>query len=99
MTYGTNVFDRSIRHQQSVLNIEVQSVLGRAIEFLPHAGDVFRMNPLDDRVHRGLKTRRIPVEDSKSLVRPYDFSTGYPPAETAGVTEFLGFRQIRFPAL
>src|ERR1041384_4095335 len=68
------------------------------IDCLLNEGNVFRMNSLEYQINRRLAGWFIIFKDPKSFFRPKAFSARYTPAETAGLTEFLGFRQVRFLA-
>ena len=80
-----------------MLKIEIIPV-GRVIDCLLNEGNVFRMNSLEYQVDRRLAGRSIIFKDPKSFFRPKDFFARYTPAETAGLTESLGLRQVRFLA-
>ena len=49
MRGGMDMFDRAVRHQQSISMLEVLPVAGRAVDGLFHARTIFWMNALKDR--------------------------------------------------
>src|SRR6516162_7712474 len=56
------------------------------------------MSALHNHVNRD-RNLGFKFEDPKSLVGPINRSTGNIPPETAGVADFLGFCQVRLPAM
>ena len=91
--HDKKMLHRTIGHQQSVLAIIVPSIAGRAFDELLNAFGIFRMNALRDELQCRLD-RAVEPEDPERFLRPEDLSAGDVPAETAGVAEPLGFRQI-----
>src|SRR6267378_6221838 len=89
------VLDRTIRHQQPMLKIQIRPSLGRAVECLLHELSVVGMNSLHYQLRCRLK-RLIILKDLVGFLRPEDFSTRNVPAETACVAQFLRFRQVSF---
>src|SRR6266403_4824938 len=89
------VLDRTVRHQQPMLKIQIRPSLGRAVECLLHELSVVGMNSLHYQLRCRLK-RSIILKDLVGFLRPEDFSTRNVPAETACVTQFLRFRQVSF---
>jgi hypothetical protein len=47
-SHGMDIFHRAIRHQQSVLMVEVLPFTGRVIDGLLHGSAIFRMHALDN---------------------------------------------------
>ena len=47
-----DMFDRAIRHQQSMFKIKILPILRRALDCLFHESRVFRMNALENDVPR-----------------------------------------------
>src|SRR5258708_36024765 len=85
-----NILGRAVGHQQSILVIEIPSVVGCPVDGLLRAGAILGMNALNDRIERD---RRCLVVDkySKSLLRPDNFPGDDTPAEAAGVSQSLCF--------
>ncbi len=91
------VFDRTVRHVQTMLNIKIGLFVGRVVESLLHAISVVRMNSLKYQLQRWLN-RSILLKDIVAFFRPVDFSAENTPTETAGVANVLPFSQERFAA-
>jgi hypothetical protein len=79
-----NVFDRAIRHQQSIFIIEVRPVDGCAVYRLLHESTIFRMNALKNHVE-GDEPLFVVSKNSEALLRPEDSAAGDVPAEAAGL--------------
>jgi hypothetical protein len=90
------VFDSFVRHHQAIFDIEIASVLGCAIDHLAHKSLIFRMYPLQYEFYRRLRSRVV-FKNPQRFLGPENFPCRHDPAETAGVTQALGFCQI-FPA-
>src|SRR5882762_9842752 len=86
MSHNVDMFDGTIRHQQSVFKIKVLSILGRALDYLFHKGCVFRMEPLESKFHGRFRSSVV-LEDSKGFLRPDDLAVGRFPAEASCMTE------------
>src|SRR5882762_3577246 len=85
MSHNVDIFDGTIRHQQTMFKIKILPTLRRAPDGLSHEGCVFRMNPLDDLFHARFH-RSVVLEDSKGFFGPDDLAGGNLPAKTARVT-------------
>jgi hypothetical protein len=92
MHHDMERFHRAVGQQQPVLDIPIAAVAGCALDEPLHAFAVFRMRSLNDGFDGGC-SRPIQLENPERFVRP-DETAGGAPAEAAGVTEPLGFRQI-----
>src|SRR6266853_2277975 len=89
------LLDRTFRQQQPMLKIQIRRSLGCAVECLLHELSVVGMNSLRYQLRCRLK-RLIILKDLVGFFRPEDFSVRNVPAETAGVAQFLRFRQVSF---
>ena len=96
-SHDVDVPDGAIRHQQSMLEIDVLPRL-RPVDRLLHPGSVFRVNPLED-AFDGRCGRAVVLEDSKGLVRPDDLAGGRLPPEASRMAEPLRFREVRLAPL
>ena len=61
MRHHVDVFDRTIRHKESMFKIQVHAALDSAIECLLYAGNVFRMNPLEHQFNGWLRCWSRPM--------------------------------------
>src|SRR5713101_3816468 len=93
-----DVPDGTIRHQQSMLEVEVPPLFRCAFDGLPHQGRVFRMDPLEDALD-GRPRVAVVAEDSKGLLRPEELAGGRPPAEAPRMAQPLPFGEIELAAL
>ena len=59
--------DGTIRHQQSMFNIKILALVRRVLDGLFHEGRVFRMNPLENKVH-GRCRGSVVLEDVKGFL-------------------------------
>src|SRR6267378_3036531 len=66
-SHGMDIFHRAIRHQQSILMVEILSVAGRAIDGLLHGSAIFRMGALDNKFH-GRFRGSVTLEDSEGFL-------------------------------
>src|SRR5206468_2401095 len=87
------MFDDTIRHQQSMPEIQVRSVARCAINYLLHESAVLRRDPVQHQIQIGLHRSVVP-KDAISFFRPDDFARRDIPAETARQAQSLRFRQI-----
>src|SRR5215475_3274196 len=78
-----------------MVDIEIFSLSGCAIDHLPDKSFVIRMYPLDYEFYGRLRSRVV-FKNSQRFLGPENFSCRHDPAETAGVTQALGFRQVSF---
>src|SRR5260370_10714684 len=97
MRHGMDIFDRPIRHQQSMLRGKILPILRRALDGLFHEGHVLRMNPPERKFHGRLR-RSVVLEDSKCFLRPEDLAGRNLPAEAPRTAEPLSFGQVRLAA-
>ena len=97
-SHDVDVPDGAIRHQQSMLEIDVLPRLRRPVDRLLHPGSVFGVNPLED-AFDGRCGRAVVLEDSKGLVRPDDLAGGRLPPEASRMAEPLRFREVRLAPL
>src|SRR5258708_33323239 len=88
-----NILGRAVGHQQSILVVEIPSVVGCPIDGLLRAGPILWMNALNDRIERDGRCLVV-AKYSKSLLRPDNFPGDDTPAEAAGVAQSLCFGQI-----
>jgi len=95
MGNNVNVFYESIREQQPVFKIHVDSRLGSAIECLLHKDTVFWMDPFEH-AFQSRRRRCVVTEDAKGFFRPEQFFCDEVPTETACQAQLLGLGQIRF---
>src|SRR5580704_17288157 len=83
-SYGSNVFDGAIGHQQAMLDSKLASLDRGAVNDFPQTHPVVRMSSvkhqLNGRLYRGLA-----FEYPISLLGPVDFPSGRVPAEAPGV--------------
>src|SRR6266403_4226665 len=89
------VLDRTVRHQQTMLKIQIRPSLSRAVECLLHEISVVGMNSMHYQLQCRLN-RSITLKDLVGFLRPEDFSTRNVPAETACMAQFLRLRQVSF---
>src|SRR6516164_4680852 len=76
-----------------MFEIKIVFLLGCALDYLPDKIFVVRVYPLDYEFYRRFGPGLV-CKNSERFLRPEDFPSGHNPAETAGVTQALGFRQI-----
>ena len=62
-----DIFDGTIRHHQATFILKILPILRRALNGLFHKGRVFRMNPLENKLH-GRYRRLVVLEDSKGFL-------------------------------
>jgi len=62
-----DIFDGTIRHQQSMSKIKILPIMRRALDFFVSRGRVFRMNPFENKF-QGRSRRSVVLEDSKGFV-------------------------------
>ena len=62
-----DIFNGTLRQEESMFKIQVCSTVGCAIENLLHACDVFRMNPLENKFN-GRFRRSVVLKDSKGFL-------------------------------
>src|SRR5271165_4095466 len=96
-TGNTDVLDRTIRQQQSMLKAYILPILRRTLDFPLHKGNIFRMGPLQNKFHIRLHAW-VAFEDAKGFLRPTDFPGLNIPTEAAGVAHSLPFGQVSFTA-
>src|ERR1700751_3461696 len=89
--------DRTIWHQQTMLNIKIGLFVDRVIESLMHVISVVRMNSLKYQLHCWLN-RSILFKDVIGFLRPVNFPAENTPPKTSGVTQILRFGQVSFTA-
>src|SRR5205809_6908699 len=70
-SHNMDMFDGTIRHQQSIFKIKILSILRRALDCLFHLGRVFGMNTLEDIFH-GWCRGSVVLKDSIGFLRPDD---------------------------
>ncbi len=92
-----NMFDPPIRHPQSILLRIILPVFRCALDDLPEAANVFRVNSLVDEFHRRHGLPPV-LEDPEGLRRPVDSSAGRSPSKTARLTQSLSLSQIDLAA-
>ena len=56
------MFDDTIRHQQSMPEIQIRSVARRVINYLLHQGAVLRRNPVQHQIQIGLHLSLVPKD-------------------------------------
>jgi hypothetical protein len=67
MSHDVDIFEGTIRHQQATFMVKIFAILRRALDYLFHQGRVFRMNPLESKLHGWLR-RSVVSEDSKRFL-------------------------------
>src|SRR3984885_5833279 len=87
------VLHRAVRHQQSILMVELLTFIGRTFNDRPNGRAIFRMRTLNDQFERWFG-RLIISKDSKALVCPEYFSARYIPSEAPGLVQPLRFGQV-----
>ena len=92
---NVNVFDLSIRHQQTALILVILVPSHRAIELLPREPAIVGMNAFPDQ-GVGRLDRFIESHDPIGFFRPEDLLSAELPGEAPHVTEPLGLGQIGF---
>ena len=93
-----NVLDSPGRHQQTMLNIEIDVFVDGVVEGVPHTIPIVGMKSLKHQLQRGLN-RAIILKDRVGFIRPVDFSTRNVPAEATCVTDALPLSQEGFAAV
>src|SRR5882724_1942443 len=88
------VLDRTIRHPQPMLIVEVIPVLCRTLERLFDKVDIVRMRSLQNQVRCWFRSGRVSVDPGRLLGPEYPLRTRFHPDE-ASATEFLRVCQIR----
>src|SRR5260370_40704979 len=88
------MFDSAIRHPQSILVSIILPVFRCALDDLPEAGNVFRVNSF---AHDEFNARRgrpvVQLKNPEGFVRPVGFPAGTP-TKTAGVAQSLCLSQV-----
>ena len=67
------IFDGTIRHQQSVLMFKIRQLSWGEIDGLLRAGPVLRMNSREDKFH-GRFRRGVVLKDAKGFLGPQVFA-------------------------
>src|SRR5262249_24730995 len=68
MSDNMDMFDGTIRHQQSIFKFNlILPPLRHTLDYLFYKGDVFRMNPLENEIH-GRFPRPVVLEHSKTFL-------------------------------
>src|SRR5580704_12167001 len=93
MRSNVKVFNESVWHEQTVLDVEVVIALRHAIELVPNEFAVARMNVLKHKVDRRLD-RPVDSKYPIRFLRPDDVAAGDPPAKAPRGTESLSLGQI-----
>src|SRR5512133_370414 len=81
-----------------MFDIEIISGLRCPLDHLAHKGFVLRMYPLDDEFYARLRPRLV-FKNSERFLGPENFPARDDPAETARLTQALGFGQMRLAPL
>src|SRR5580704_6011233 len=92
------MFNRAVRHQQTMFHIEIRLFLNRVFESLPKAVSVVGMNSLKCHFYLWLG-RSIVSKEVVGPLRPVDLSARNIPAETARLADPLALHQASFTAL
>src|SRR4029450_13312654 len=90
---AVHVFDRAVRHQQSILEVDVAAI--GLSDHLPDKIEILRVHALKHQPDRD-RSGTVIAEDAERLVGPEMAVVGNAPAEAARQTELLGFGQIGF---
>src|SRR5258708_2898869 len=93
MSHGSNVFDRTIGHQQAMLSSKPSPLDRGAVDDLLQTHPVVRVRSV--KYHsNGRHYRGLAFEYPISLIGPVDFPAHRVPAEAPGVAQSLRLRQI-----
>src|ERR1700730_10719905 len=90
-----DMFDRTARHEQTTLMLEVLAGPRHALSDLMCRKPILGIDTLHHHV-QGRLLGAIVFEDAVGFVRPHNLSGVWSPTETARVTEPLSFGQISF---
>src|SRR5450755_3577741 len=92
------MLDSVVRHQQSILDVEVRALAGCLVQYLLQQTPVIRMHSSQEQLD-GQRDRRLVFEDSKRFDRPRDPSAANAPVPAASGADALPLGKKGFAAL
>src|ERR1700730_1796585 len=93
VSHGADILHGAIRHQQSVLMVEILPFTRGLVEGRLHGSAIFRMRPLKTQLHSRSR-RSVELEDAEGFLRPENFAVRDVPAKAPGLAYPLGFAEI-----
>jgi hypothetical protein len=84
------IFDRTVRYQQTIVNFIICPLMGHAVDAFPPTVSIVGMNSVKYRL-QGWLNGSIVFKDLVGFLRPVDLSAENVPAEAASVAYALPF--------
>src|SRR5580704_11166313 len=94
IAYDVQILDRTIRHQQTMLEIPTFPVFENAVNHVLNKLPVIGMNSFHHRFQGWFDFCSVEFKNPEGFVRPKDLIPRYVPAKTPRVAESLSFGQV-----